>query len=69
MNYFRNAERTAYCRFCNFTIERGHKMFSFYSHHGANGTYVHLHPHCVETIHSIMKETQEKIRNEYPNGV
>lgn len=62
--YLREAKQKAICRYCNGFIQKGEKMFSFYS--VANtGMWIHLHTRCVE----IMNEVIEKDKHEETNDL
>lgn len=59
MAELRLAERQAYCRYCDGLIEKGEKMFSFYSHRN-KGMYIHLHIECIKYMNElIVKEEHE----------
>jgi hypothetical protein len=45
----KTAERQAFCRACDGTIERGEQMMSWYSYRN-RGMHIHLHLECVRRM-------------------
>ena len=55
---YREAQRDGFCRWCDEEIQKGNKVFAFYSHRN-RGQHILFHPECVKEMNKIVEEGEK----------